>query len=128
MVRIGIHGTKKQEWCEALSCTSAVARSETSLRAELQATTAPSMPNVVDSTLDYVVWCFPHASPALTSGAGKRQAAPRGRSKSWISLRKIGAGEGIRTLDPNLGKVPERPTLGYPTVRYRAIVYDKSKP
>jgi hypothetical protein len=108
VVRIGIHGGKKQEWSEALSCTSAVARSQTSLRAELQATTAPSMPNVVDSMLDYVVWCFPHASPALTSGAGKRQAAPRGRSKPWISLRKFGAGEGIRTLDPNLGKVANR--------------------
>ena len=105
VVRIGIHGGKKQEWSEALSCTSAVARSQTSLRAELQLTTAPSMPDVVDSTLDYAVWCFPHASPALTSGAGKRQTAPKPHSKSLTCLRKIGAGEGIRTLDPNLGKV-----------------------
>ena len=31
---------------------------------------------------------------------------------------KFGAGEGIRTLDPNLGKVLERSTLEYPTLRY----------
>ena len=105
MVRIGIHGGKKQEWSKALSCTSAVARSQTSLRAELQLTTAPSMPDVVDSPPDYAFWCFPHASSALTSGAGKRRTAPKDLSKSLISLRKIGAGEGIRTLDPNLGKV-----------------------
>ena len=108
VVRIGIHGGKKQEWSEALSCTSAAARSQTSLRAELQLTTAPSMPDVVDSMLDYAVWCFPHASPALTSGAGKRQTAPKHHSKSLTCLRKIGAGEGIRTLDPNLGKVANR--------------------
>jgi hypothetical protein len=105
VVRIGIHGGKQQEWSEALSCTSAVARSQTSLRAELQLTTAQSMPDVVDSMLDYAVWCFPHASPALTSGAGKRQTGPKDHSKSLTRLRKIGAGEGIRTLDPNLGKV-----------------------
>ena len=109
MVRIGIHGSKKQAYGEALSCSSAVARSQTSLRTELRATTAPTMPNVVESMLDYAVWCFPHASPALTSGAGKRQTAPNDRSKSLISLRKIGAGEGIRTLDPNLGKRRRKP-------------------
>jgi hypothetical protein len=48
--------------------------------------------------------CFPHASPVLQSGAGKQKMAPKGRSKQLISLRKSGAGEGIRTLDPNLGK------------------------
>ena len=109
VVRIGIHGGKKQACGEALSCSSAVARSQTSLRTELRATTAPTMPNVVESMLDYAFWCFPHASPALTSGAGKRQTAPKDRSKSLISLRKIGAGEGIRTLDPNLGKVRNHP-------------------
>ena len=41
MVRIGIHGGKKQEWSKALSCTSAVARSQTSLRAELRANDGP---------------------------------------------------------------------------------------
>jgi hypothetical protein len=105
VVRIGIHGGKKQERSEAHSCSSAAARSHTFLLARLRAPTAPSMPDVVDGMLDYAVWCFPHASPALTTGAGKRQTGPRDRSKSLIRLRKIGAGEGIRTLDPNLGKV-----------------------
>jgi hypothetical protein len=49
--------------------------------------------------------CFPHASPVSRGGAGKQKTAPKGRSKQLISLRKSGAGEGIRTLDPNLGKV-----------------------
>ena len=106
VVRIGIHGSK-QACGEALSCSS-VARSQTSLRTELRATTAPTMPNVVESMLDYAFRCFPHASPALTSGAGKRQTAPKDRSRSLIFLGKFGAGEGIRTLDPNLGKVPNR--------------------
>ena len=43
-----------------------------------------------------------------------------------IFLEKFGAGEGIRTLDPNLGKVPDGSTLGYPTVRYGANYYYKS--
>jgi hypothetical protein len=37
-----------------------------------------------------------------------------------------GAGEGIRTLDPNLGKVPEGSTPRYPTARHGAILYDNS--
>ena len=117
VVRIGIHGGKKQEWSEALSRSSAVGRSHTSLRAGLRAPTAPSMPDVVDSMLDYAVWCFPHASPALTSGAGKRQTGPKDHSKSLTRLRKIGAGEGIRTLDPNLGKVPRWSAREYPGAR-----------
>ena len=48
---------------------------------------------------------FPHASPVSTSGAGKQEAAPEDRFKPLISSRKFGAGEGIRNLDPNLGKV-----------------------
>jgi hypothetical protein len=38
----------------------------------------------------------------------------------------LGAGEGIRTLDPNLGKVPEALTPGYPAHRYGNFLYDKS--
>ena len=34
----------------------------------------------------------------------------------------FGAGEGIRTLDPNLGKVPERVSPGYPILRYDTII------
>ena len=61
VVRIGIHGSKKQACGEALSCSSAVARSQTSLPTELLATAAPTMPNVVESMLDYA-FC---ASPML---------------------------------------------------------------
>ncbi len=43
------------------------------------------------------------ASPAPTRWAGKQKAAPKDRFTTLISLRKSGAGEGIRTLDPNLG-------------------------
>jgi hypothetical protein len=35
-----------------------------------------------------------------------------------IFKRKTGAGDGIRTHDPNLGKVPEALTPGYPAHRY----------
>jgi hypothetical protein len=49
--------------------------------------------------------CFPHASPVSPSGAGKQKTVPMRYSKPRIFLREIGAGEGIRTLDPNLGKV-----------------------
>jgi hypothetical protein len=105
VVRIGIHVGKKQEWSGALSCSSAVARSQISLRAELRATTAPTMPNVVESTLDYAFWCFPHASPALVPRAGKQKRPRRVALNRLQSLRDFGAGEGIRTLDPNLGKV-----------------------
>ena len=49
--------------------------------------------------------CFPHASPVSQTGAGKQKTVPHDRSKILISLSKSGAGEGIRTLDPNLGKV-----------------------
>src|SRR6266851_556655 len=35
----------------------------------------------------------------------RKAASRRPSHNALISLRKIGAGEGIRTLDPNLGKV-----------------------
>jgi hypothetical protein len=47
---------------------------------------------------------FPHASPARQARVGKQKTAPKDRSMPLISWRKSGAGEGIRTLDPNLGK------------------------
>ena len=40
----------------------------------------------------------------LRARAGKQKTAPRDHSKTLICLQ-IGAGEGIRTLDPNLGNV-----------------------
>jgi hypothetical protein len=49
--------------------------------------------------------CLPHAPPVSQTGAGKQKTASKDRSQPLISLRKSGAGEGIRTLDPNLGKV-----------------------
>jgi hypothetical protein len=50
-------------------------------------------------------WCFPPASPVLPKSAGKQKTGLKARSKTLIFIRKFGAGEGIRTLDPNLGKV-----------------------
>ena len=53
--------------------------------------------------------CFPHASPDSQTGVGKQKTVPTDRLKPVLSLRKFGAGEGIRTLDPNLGKRPRKP-------------------
>jgi hypothetical protein len=63
------------------------------------------MPKAAQCLLLYAFCCFPPASPALAPGTGKQKTAPKDRSKHLIFLRKSGAGEGIRTLDPNLGKV-----------------------
>jgi hypothetical protein len=63
------------------------------------------MPEAAAGPLQHASCCFPHASPVSSSRSGKQKTAPKGRSKQLISLRKSGAGEGIRTLDPNLGKV-----------------------
>jgi hypothetical protein len=85
-----------------------------------------SMPNAAGEPLDLASCCFPHASPVSYIEAGKRKTAPRDRSKPLISLRKSGAGEGIRTLDPNLGKAPEGSTPGYPAPRHVLIISHKS--
>jgi hypothetical protein len=71
----------------------------------------PAMPNATQSLLLYAFCCFPPASPAFVPRAGKQKTAPKDRSKPLISLRKSGAGEGIRTPDPNLGKVELRAEL-----------------
>jgi hypothetical protein len=55
--------------------------------------------------------CFPHASPAFASTSGKQKTVPRDRSKYVYLLRNFGAGEAIRTPDPNLGKVMFRRVL-----------------
>jgi hypothetical protein len=44
-------------------------------------------------------------SPVSQTGVGKQKTAPQDRHKILISLIEFGAGEGIRTLDPNFGKV-----------------------
>jgi hypothetical protein len=58
-----------------------------------------------ESPLHFASICFPPASPAVALDAGKQKTTPKDRSDSLICLKKIGAGEGIRTLDPDLGKV-----------------------
>jgi hypothetical protein len=63
------------------------------------------LPKVAVRPLRHASCCFPPASPVFHTGAGKQKTAPKDRFKPLISLRKFGAGEGIRTLDPNLGKV-----------------------
>jgi hypothetical protein len=63
------------------------------------------MPKAAVRPLGHASCCFPHASPVPQTRAGKQKTAPKDRSKPLISLEKFGAGEGIRTLDPNLGKV-----------------------
>jgi hypothetical protein len=63
------------------------------------------LPKAAHSPLHYAFCCFPPASPIPASWAGKQKTAPMGRSKPLISLKESGAGEGVRTLDPNLGKV-----------------------
>src|SRR5882757_892562 len=50
-------------------------------------------------------FCFPPASPHVLTGPGKQKTPLRAFAKALIFLGKTGAGEGIRTLDPNLGKV-----------------------
>ena len=49
--------------------------------------------------------CFPPASPGRLTGPGKQKTPRRAFSNYLIFLKKTGAGEAIRTLDPNLGKV-----------------------
>ena len=63
------------------------------------------MPATAGSPLLFAFCCFPPASPAFAWGAGKQKTAPKDRFNRFIFLKKSGAGEGIRTLDPNLGKV-----------------------
>ncbi len=63
------------------------------------------MPKAAQSPLLYAFYCFPPASPAFGPGPGKQKRPRRAAFIRLISLRKFGAGEGIRTLDPNLGKV-----------------------
>ena len=63
------------------------------------------MPKPTENPLRFPSICFPPASPAVALEAGKQKTTPKDRSASLICLQKFGAGEGIRTLDPDLGKV-----------------------
>src|SRR5690606_28720231 len=49
--------------------------------------------------------CLQGAYTQMRQGPCKQKAPRRALLRSLIFLRKSGAGEGIRTLDPNLGKV-----------------------
>jgi len=62
-------------------------------------------PNVAGRPLRSSSYCFPQASPISLSEAGKQEKAPENCSKPLTPSRKFRAGEGIRTLDPNLGKL-----------------------
>ena len=62
-------------------------------------------PIVRCGTLEFASSCFPPASPLCKEGLGKQQAPRRALVRCLKSLLIFGAGEGIRTLDPNLGKV-----------------------
>ena len=49
--------------------------------------------------------CFPFASQRVARVTGKQTGAPEGKANCLWALGSTGAGEEIRTLDPNLGKV-----------------------
>jgi hypothetical protein len=90
-------------------------------RAERHEMTVSPVPNAAGRIPRHDPGCFPGASPAPTRWAGKQKTAPKDRFNILISLRKSGAGEGIRTLDPNLGNGLQGYATGYPGVRQTAI-------
>ncbi len=86
-------------------------------RAERREMTVSPVPNAARRIPRHDPACFPGASPAPTRWAGKQKTAPKDRLNSLISLRKSGAGDGIRTHDPNLGNGAEGVSPGYPGAR-----------
>ena len=83
-------------------------------RAERREMTVSPVPNAAGLIPRHDPACFPGASPAPTQRPGKQKTAPKDRFNTLISLRKSGAGEGIRTLDPNLGNGLQGYAPGYP--------------
>ena len=75
------------------------------LQAEICGLGTLPMRKATESPLGFTFGCFPPASPPNVPEAGKQKTTPTDPSDSLIYLKKIGAGEGIRTLDPDLGKV-----------------------
>jgi hypothetical protein len=63
------------------------------------------MPDLSASNPRHFSSCFPHASPIWGNKPGKHYFARCSPAKCLANREKTGAGEGIRTLDPNLGKV-----------------------
>ena len=51
---------------------------------------------------------LPPCFPGTARGAGKQILRPCDPLNIFIFMEENGAGEGIRTLDPNLGKVSDR--------------------
>jgi hypothetical protein len=75
------------------------------LQTEMRGLGTLQMGKAAESPLRFAFGCFPLASPAFAPEAGKQKTTPKDPSQQLICLKKIGAGEGIRTLDPDLGKV-----------------------
>jgi hypothetical protein len=67
--------------------------------------------------------CFPPASPLSWTRPGKQKTPRRALSNCLIFLRKTGAGEAIRTLDPNLGKQKITPSMYSITVSQISFQY-----
>jgi hypothetical protein len=74
-------------------------------QAEIRDLGTLQMRKAAESPLRFAFGCFPPASPAFVPEVGKQKTTPKAPSQPLIYLKKIGAGEGIRTLDPDLGKV-----------------------
>jgi hypothetical protein len=85
-----------------------VPRTEPAGRAERHEMTVSPVPNAAGPIPRHDPGCFPDASPTPTPRPGKQKTAPKDRFNTLISLKKSGAGDGIRTHDPNLGKVAIR--------------------
>ena len=66
---------------------------------------AITSPRAFEPVQKHALPCFPVASPSMAAETGKQEMAPKDHPNRFNFLGKIGAGEEIRTLDPNLGKV-----------------------
>jgi hypothetical protein len=62
-------------------------------------------PKPLKTTPDCDFNCFPPASPKADTVPGKQKSPRRALLKHLILLIQTGAGDEIRTHDPNLGKV-----------------------
>jgi hypothetical protein len=72
VVRIGIRESKRA--CgEAVSCGSAVARSQTVVRTNCGLRRLRPCPNVIESTPDYAFWCFPTLPRFRRPGWGSKK-------------------------------------------------------
>jgi hypothetical protein len=90
---------------KAVVCRGAHPRQSRSVLLSAHGRNRLHMPKPTESPLRFASVCFPPASPAVVPEAGKQKTSPKDPSQPLICLKKIGAGEGIRTLDPDLGKV-----------------------